>query len=82
MVRRTIYGCPDRCILTLRCAQVESWAFSVDTATLALLVEKGIFWRRSCKLCGDSGGIVIGSEYGMSTIILDAGFNIGTLMSR
>lgn len=62
--------------------QVESWAFAVDAAALTLLTEKGIFWRRSCKLCGDSTGIVVGSEYGMSEIILQAGYNLATLMSR
>ena len=49
---------------------------------LNLLVEKGIFGIRSCKLCADASGIVVGSEYGLSKVILEAGFNLATLMSR
>ena len=63
-------------------AQAESWAFAVDVAGLDILIEKGIFWRRTCKLCGDRKGIVVGSEYGMSTAMLAAGWNLATLMSR
>ena len=63
-------------------AQAESWAFAVDVAGLDLLVAKRIFWRRTCKLCADGRGIVVGSEYGMSTVTLAAGWNLATLMSR
>jgi hypothetical protein len=60
-------------------SQVESWAFAVDQEALNLLMQKGVFNLRECKLCKD--GVVVMGEYGLSTIILDAGFNIATLMS-
>ena len=62
--------------------QVESWAFSVDLTSLELLIDGGIFSRRTCKLCDDEAGIVVGGEYGLSRILLGAGYNIATLMSR
>ena len=62
--------------------QAESWAFAVDAQSLELLVGKGIFWTRTCKVCHGDEGIVVASEYGMSKAILDAGFNLATLMSR
>ncbi len=46
------------------------------------MVEKGIFWTRTCKVCRGDEGIVVASEYGMSKAILEAGFNLATLMSR
>ncbi len=60
-------------------AQVESWAFAVDGVALALLTAGGVFHTRQCKLCDD--GVVVMGEYGLSTVILRAGWNIGTLMS-
>ena len=42
----------------------------------------GIFWMQTCKLCEGDEGIVVASEYGMSKVILDAGFNLATLMAR
>ena len=62
--------------------QAESWAFASDAQSLALLVDKGIFWTRTCKVCHGDEGIVVASEYGMSKAILEAGFNLGTLMAR
>ena len=41
-----------------------------------------IFWMRTCKLCDGDEGIVVASEYGMSKFILDAGYNLATLMAR
>lgn len=45
-------------------------------------MDKGIFWTRTCKVCHGDEGIVVASEYGMSKAILEAGFNLGTLMAR
>lgn len=64
------------------CLQVESWAFAVDLQALALLVKKGVFWLRRCKLCDRQEGVVVHSEYAMSNIILEAGFTLATLLSR
>ena len=55
---------------------------SADYAGLDLAVDSGIFWMRSCKLCTGDDGIVVRGEYGLSTILLSAGHNIATLMSR
>ena len=62
--------------------QAESWAFALDSQSLELLVERGIFRTRTCKVCRGDEGIVVASEYGMSKAILEAGFNLATLMSR
>ena len=59
--------------------QVESWAFGVDADGLELLTDAGVFHTRECKLCND--GVVVAGEYGLSTVILRAGYNIGTLMA-
>ena len=64
------------------CAQAESWAFALDGQGLELMMEKGIFWTRTCKVCHGDEGIVVASEYGMSKAILEAGFNLATLMAR
>ena len=64
------------------CWQAESWAFALDSHSLGMLIEKGIFWMRLCKLCDGDDGIVVASEYGMSKVILEAGFNLATLMAR
>ncbi len=61
---------------------MESWAFALDSEGLNLLLEKGVFWMRACKLCVGDEGIVVGSEYGISKVILDSGFNLATLMAR
>lgn len=39
----------------------------------------GVFNMRKCKLCRD--GVVVMGEYGISTTLLNAGYNIATLMS-
>ena len=62
--------------------QAESWAFAVDSVALGLLMSKGIFWTRNCKVCRSEEGIVVGSEYGLSKVLLQAGHNLATLMSR
>ena len=64
------------------CWQAESWAFALDSHSLGMLMKAGIFWMRTCKLCVGDEGIVVASEYGMSKLILDAGFNLATLMAR
>lgn len=62
--------------------QIESWAFAVDNIGLALLIERGNFHIRTCKICAGKDGIVVNGEYGLSKILLDAGYNMHTLMSR
>ena len=62
--------------------QAESWAFAVDSESLVLLIDMGIFWTRQCKVCRGEKGIVVGSEYGLSKVLLQAGHNLATLMSR
>lgn len=62
--------------------QAESFAFALKAHSLEFLIEKGIFWRRSCKLCDGDEGIVVASEYGMSKAILASGKNLASLMSR
>ena len=63
-------------------AQVESWAFAVDSQGLELLVMKGVFLLRTCKLCSGQDGIIVAGEYAMSNAILEAGFNLATLLAR
>ena len=58
--------------------QAESWAFALDSQGLELMMEKGIFWTRTCKVCHGDEGIVVASEYGMSKAILEASFNLAT----
>ena len=62
--------------------QAESWAFALDFESLTLLMDKGIFWTRTCKVCHGMEGIVVAGEYGMSKFLLEAGYNLATLMSR
>jgi len=62
--------------------QVESWAFAIDAAVLPLLVRSGVFHTRTCKLCDNKNGIVVGGEYALSEVLLNAGHNLATLMSR
>ena len=59
--------------------RLESWAFALDQTGLQLLVEAGVFEVRSCKLCPD--GVVVGSEYALSKVLLDHGYNIATLLA-
>ncbi len=65
--------------MALSKTQAESWAFAVDAEALQLLSEAGVFGTRTCKLCDD--GVVVMGEYGLSTVLLRAGYNIATLMS-
>ncbi len=58
---------------------MESWAFGVDRIGLKTVLDEGVFHVRKCKLCSD--GIVIKGEYGLSTAIFNAGYNIATIMS-
>lgn len=45
-------------------------------------MDAGVFRMRKCKLCTGDDGIVVQGEYGLSTVLLSAGFNIATLMSK
>ena len=60
--------------------KVESWAFAIDQEGLDLVLDAGVFYLRTCKLCDD--GVVVLGEYGLSNTLLNKGFNIATLMSR
>lgn len=60
--------------------KIESFAYSVDSEGLEIIVETGVFHVRECKLCID--GVVILGEYGISKAILAKGFNIASLMSK
>ena len=60
--------------------KAESWAFAIDQEGLDLVTAAGVFDLRTCKLCDD--GVVVLGEYGLSNVLLNAGFNIATLMSR
>ena len=59
---------------------MESWAFAVDAEALNLLLNTEVFHTRKCKLCND--GVVVMGEYGLSSAVLKAGYNIATLMSK
>lgn len=54
----------------------------MDAVAVKLLIKKGIFYNRECKVCHGEKGIVVMGEYGMSKALLDAGYNLKTLMSR
>ena len=60
--------------------KLESWAFAVDQAGLAALVNATVFALRECKLCQD--GVVVMGEYGLTASITRAGYNIDTLMAK
>lgn len=45
-----------------------------------LLLNTEVFHTRECKLCDD--GVVVMGEYGLSSAVLKAGYNIATLMSK
>lgn len=63
--------------------RLESFVFAVDAEGLQVLQEAGMFWTRSCKLCGDAGsGIVVGGEYGLTTTLLARGFTVRTLLTK
>jgi len=63
--------------------RLESWAFALDQAGLAVAVDGGVFIIRGCKLCTDKdSGVVVGGEYGITTSMFKAGYNIATLLSR
>jgi hypothetical protein len=63
--------------------RLESWAFALDQEGLAVAVEGGVFIIRGCKLCQDKeSGVVVGGEYGITTAMFNAGYNIATLMSK
>jgi hypothetical protein len=63
--------------------RLESWAFALDEAGLEAAIEGGVFIIRGCKLCTDTdNGVVVGGEYGITTSMFKAGYNIATLLSR
>jgi hypothetical protein len=63
--------------------RLESWAFALDEAGLGAALEGGVFTIRGCKLCTDTASsIVLGGEYGITTSMFKAGYNIATLLSR
>ncbi len=37
---------------------------------------------RTCKLCSDGEGIVVGGEYGMTAAMLKEGYNVATFMTK
>lgn len=51
----------------------------MDAEALELATDAGVFDTRTCKLCDD--GVVVMGEYGLSSAIMKAGYNIATLMS-
>jgi hypothetical protein len=53
--------------------RLESWAFALDTVGLQVAVEAGVFHIRSCKLCSDGEGIVVGGEYGITAGMFKVG---------
>lgn len=60
--------------------KLESWAFGVDQAGLAALINETVFALRTCKLCGD--GVVVHGEYGLTASMVRAGYRIDTLMAK
>lgn len=60
---------------------MESWAFATDAEGLAVILKRGVFWERSCKLCSNENGIVVGGEYGLTISLFEAGYTIDTLMA-
>lgn len=52
----------------------------MDAEALNLLLNTEVFHTRKCKLCND--GVVVMGEYGLSSAVLKAGYNIATLMSK
>lgn len=63
--------------------RLESWAFALDQPGLAAAIQGGVFLVRGCKLCTDKdNGVVVGGEYGITTAMFGAGYNIATLLSR
>ena len=59
--------------------RLESWAFATDNVGLSLLVQEGVFERRTCKHCTD--GIIVHGEYGLSRVMFKHNYNIATLLS-
>ncbi|GLC36222.1 hypothetical protein PLESTB_001367100 [Pleodorina starrii] len=63
--------------------RLESWAVAVDDVGMELLIRKGVFKVRTCKTCSDKDeGIIVGGEYGITSVLLEAGYNVATLMSK
>jgi hypothetical protein len=59
---------------------MESWAFAIDAVGLKVVLAKGVFNLRTCKLCDD--GVVVGGEYGLSLALFEKGYTIDTLMAK
>ncbi|GFR50778.1 hypothetical protein Agub_g13043 [Astrephomene gubernaculifera] len=63
--------------------RLESWAVALDQEALQLAMKRGVFRIRTCKTCEDEQeGIVVGGEYGLTAVLLEAGYNVATLMSK
>lgn len=62
--------------------RLESWAYALDRKGLKLVHADGAYAVRSCKTCVDDTGIIVGGEYHLSQTILNAGYNLATLMSK
>ena len=41
-----------------------------------------VFWMWDCKVCHGDNGFTGGSKYGLSKVLLRAGYNLASLMSR
>lgn len=62
--------------------RLESFVFAVDADGLQVLLDAGVFHIRTCKLCTDTSGIVVGSEYAITTSLFERGYNVRTLLSK
>jgi hypothetical protein len=62
--------------------RLESWAFALDWQGLKTIINAGALVIRSCKLCNGSNSVVVAGEYGVTRALIDAGYNVATLMSR
>ncbi|GLI63148.1 hypothetical protein VaNZ11_006057 [Volvox africanus] len=63
--------------------RLESWAVALDDVGMELVIRKGVFKVRTCKTCADKDdGIIVGGEYGITSVLLEGGHNVATLMSK
>jgi hypothetical protein len=60
--------------------RLESWAFAIDGKGLQVLLARGVFATRTCKLCND--GVVVMGEYGITVALFEKGYSIDTLMAK
>ncbi|GIM10518.1 hypothetical protein Vretimale_14187 [Volvox reticuliferus] len=63
--------------------RLESWAVAFDDVGMELVIRKGVLKVRTCKTCADKDdGIIVGGEYGITSVLLEAAHNVATLMSK